>query len=491
MIQDKSHSIIVRKTITDGKYSEYDFRRSDIRNCKIRNCSFVDVDFSRSSLTYLDLSNCTFYHCQFKNVDLIACSFFDVTFTNCDFSLAEISDNIFSKCTIQGCNYAGSRSESNKYVNSKLLKIDLNGSVTRLNHFERTSIIDSIFGNCTISYNFIIDSPIVNTFLNVESLGTIWGIKKELMRNVRFLTLGRELTETGGELFNNIRNSIIDEKLCIELFVYDVSFNDDSILECMDTLIKSIDEKFDLDEQFSTHELTFLFEILKLLRKSHMLPFIVIQELINCIESNLKNERIPEKYLETLLIFYNNLFLLYNSMIKELEEINHGFGTNRETIIKIVFNKKPTQEICTAFREMFEYVNNKELTDSIKILHEQTGSYIVYLWMSLETLAAFNIGMFLLAGGIKHLIAVRAALSDLVSKELPKEYYLAVRKPDHSMKLPQRLLALINESSISGIPKSIKKLEKNGFNSKNIQKISEETDIKEKDQEDLTDKKSL
>ena len=166
-------------------------------------------------------------------------------------------------------------------------------------------------------------------------------------------------------------------------------------------------------------------------------------------------------------------------MIKELEEIGllGNVDVNSYTTYKIVFKNKPSQDICMVLENIYKYIHGPNSSGTVTMLKEETGSYIVTILVTLATLAAFNIGTFLLTGGVKHLIRFRAALSVLTAPKLPEEYYLEVQKPDQSLQLSEKILTLLTKVSIDSIPENIKHISNAGFNAENIKEITEENTL--------------
>ena len=89
--------------------------------------------------------------------------------------------------------FISSRIANNNFIETSFTNIDLNGSTTKFNNFEMSKCINSVFGNCTIDYNIAIKCKFINTKMNLETLGSLWGIQETELDNISFLSLGREI----------------------------------------------------------------------------------------------------------------------------------------------------------------------------------------------------------------------------------------------------------------------------------------------------------
>lgn len=472
----QNHSYIMHELMENKIWSNQNFQRSNMQNTRIVSCKFLNINFNRSYLTNLRIENTEFINCKFQNMDLFFCKFSNCIFTECDFSLSEISNNNFYQCDFSIINFTGARLANNYFILVHFIKTDLNGSTTKFNNFKEVIWEHGAFGNCTIDYNITQNCRFIDADMNVEVLGSVWGLEKSKMENIRFLSLGQRVEGEENSIYNNTKQYFIKKGLLLELFVFNVSFNHENIIENSENLLKNITTNYKNDMYLSPDELTYFFEILKTLRKQFMLPLLVMQEILSFVKKLLTLTKYDDMYSEQLLLFYNNLCLINNSLLNELNTYQFNIESNQICCVKIVFEERPKNRIDKIIKMIYEYVNGTPAETKICILKEEKGSYIVYILMSLGILAAFNIGTLLLTGGVKHLIKLRASFEVLFSKKLPKKYYLDVYEKDNSTNLSTKIIQLLVSGGLSTIPKELKNLSSDGINAQNIKEISDESD---------------
>ncbi|WP_251501737.1 pentapeptide repeat-containing protein [Otoolea muris] len=473
MDRESKHLVIMHQIIEKKNYENYDFQRSNIQNVDIQDSVLDGCDFSRSSLTNLRIINCKFYRCKFLNIDLCFCKFTNCEFTNCDFTLSEIENVNFFKCMLYNIPFISSRIANNNFIETSFTNIDLNGSTTKFNNFEMSKCINSVFGNCTIDYNIAIKCKFINTKMNLETLGSLWGIQETELDNISFLSLGREITDAQKDIYKNYTQYLIKKRLCLEIFTFQTSFRKENVFLSTEQLLDNLNERYKKGQYLSPDELHYLYEVLKAMRKESMLPLLILKQILSFFKELLYKFSTNDSYYETVLLFYNNICLIYNSIIHELSTYqNNLIGNNTKYQVRITFQEKPKQDIVQVFNTLYQYVYNTSSIPNIQFVKDEIGSYIVWIIMPLAALAAFNIGTLLLTGGVKHLIKLRASTEVLFSKKLPRKYYLDVYERDDSEELAK---AIISKLLSIKIPSELHDLSYNGINAQNIKDISAES----------------
>lgn len=462
---------IMHQTIEMEKYIDYSFQRISAHNVHIQECTFTNCFFSRANLVNLRIANCIFINCKFLNADLSFCKFSNCTFKECDFSLAEIENNSIYKSVLVDTKFIGARLANNTFTETSFTNVDLNGSTTKFNSFEETEWIDSIFGNCTIDYNIATRCIFKSTKMNLETLGSVWGIQEESLEQIIFLSLGREIIENPQNIYQNYMDYLEKKRLCLEIFTYNVSFKKEDIYYNLQQLLNNLDIRYSENQYLTPDELRFFYEILKVLRKESLLPLLVLKHLIEFIKNIINKISTDDNYYETMLLFYNNICLIYNSMINEL--VTYQYDLLEDSCnykVKITFKERPKQNVVDVFNALYQYVYGTPIYN-VKFLKDAEGSYIIWLIMPLAALAAFNIGTLLLTGGVKHLIKLRASTEVLFSKKLPRKYYLDVYEKDDSEELAKGIIAQLLSGKIFSLPSHLQKLSSDGVNANNIENI--------------------
>lgn len=475
MKQDFKHLIIMHQTIKEKLFKSKNFQRSNVQNVHIQNCTFNNCDFSRSSLTNLRISDCVFIDCKFIDADLSFCKLSNNTFKNCNFSFAEIENMNFYKINFTNTLFTGARLANNTFLETSFIEVDLNGSTTKFNCFETSLWEKSIFGNCSIDYNIAINSKFVSSKMNLETLGSTWGLQESDLKDITFLSLGRELVENRESIYANYYNYLTEKKLCLEKFTFQVSLKKENIYENFKQLLDCINERYINGQYLSPDELRYFYEILKVMRREAMLPLLILNQILSFSKELLKNFSTDDTYYETFLLFYNNICLIYNSMTHELASYRYDSLDNNCTYhVKIVFKEKPKQNVVQVFNILYQYVFNTSSSVNIQFIKDEKGSYIIWLIMPLAALAAFNIGTLLLTGGVKHLIKLRASSEVLFSKKLPRKYYLDVYEKDDSDEIAKGIISMLLSGKLSSLSQELCNLSSDGINAQNIEDISVE-----------------
>lgn len=440
------HLIRTEQTALTQRIEQQDFRRSDIDNREMNELSFNDCRFDRSSITCIRARNSTFTSCQFLNADILSCSFTDCTFENCDFSLANLGDNTFNRCNFRNTVFTGATIRANEYLSVVFVQISLRGSVTSLNTFRNTVIEDSEFGNCTVDYNILEECSLQNSIINAESFGSFFGLEPTMLDNVSFVSLGHPVEEDSLEhLLDLTRKEFEEERRYTELFVLNQNLSAYSTLDSTIQLCEKLKEKVLAGNYIPADQLTFIFNVFKELYRRKRLGFLVLDKLRTSVGDILNVVSTEYKFYENFVLLYNNLGLLYQSLLSDLATLEDWeyLSVDRPIFVKLHFETKPTTSIPMLLETCYQYVYDTPLVPPPVILDERKGSYLVFLETLVKTIIALNLSCFLLVGTVKHLIKLRANLSVLTSKKLPRKYYLAVTKPDTEISIPQAVATLV------------------------------------------------
>lgn len=253
MYQTFEHLSVMHQTIEKRGFEYQNFQRSNIENTHIQNCTFDDCDFSRSNLINLRITDCRFVNCKFLNADLGFCKFSNCTFKDCDFSLSEIENANFFKVAFWGAKFISSRLANSTFMDVTFTNVDLNGSTTKFNCFEESTWTNSVFGNCTIDYNVALRCKFIATKMNLETLGSVWGIQEEDLENITFLSLGREIADNRQDIYHNYDKYLLKKRLCLEAFTFHVSLKKEDIYDNSEQLLNSLDKRYVDGQYLSLH----------------------------------------------------------------------------------------------------------------------------------------------------------------------------------------------------------------------------------------------
>lgn len=473
---ESEHLELSHKQYSALEFTEKNFNRSSIDNCDLHDSRFQKCSFDRASLICLRADNCVFDSCQFQNVDLLSCRLSNCKFKACNFSLANICDNTFSDCEFEDVDFRGATLKENEFLSMKLIHISLRGSVTSLNNFRDTDIFDSEFGNCTVDYNILENCFFQHSIINVESFGAFYGLDPSSLQNTQFLSLGQPQEYTDiAVLIQTVRAEFERDHQYIYLFILELNTTKNSLLECTEHLCKDLRETVCSGNYIPSDQLTFLFNVFKEFYRKKQLGFLALCTFRNCIGDILNEISSGFKFYEKFVLLYNNLNLLYHLMISDLAEFQNWdyYSVDKRIIVRFKFKYKPAQAIVKVLEDCYQYVYDRSPEAPPILLAEQTGSYIVFIQTTVYTLLAFRLCTYLLVGSVKDIVKLRANMSLLVSKKLPRKYYLEVTKPESQVTIPQAIAALLTGLLKKALPAPLKNFPVKDFSSENLTEMVE------------------
>lgn len=436
---------LYRKSICEEQYTDFDFTRSDINNCNQNLNIYKRCVFDRSSLMLLRVQKCKFYSCSFRDADIISGQMENCEFIDCDFTLANIEDSTFIKCIFENCNFTGGALKENLFSENTLQMIDLNGGTLSLNNFNSCNIKQSVFGNCTCDYNFFSNCQIDFCRLNIELLGTSYGLTAAMLHKVVFLSLGRELSGDANQIALRLKEYYKNEHLFVELFVLRIGFEQGNILDALMTFAESFRNNLESKIYLPKDELTFIFRVFQELYRIERLPFAGLHYFYSNLVDILRDTKDRNKYFENLLFFHNNICLLYREMQKDFLcfHIPDEVDAQQYITVSMRFRRKPNDNIPGLLEQLHLNFYGCPPSSPVKLLEERKGSFLAIIQMTVATLFALQISLMLLTGCCYQLIRLRAAGSILMKKKLPRKYYMSVPINDEPNKLPQQLASMV------------------------------------------------
>lgn len=476
---------LMQQDIPSQTFENITFERSDIDNCQLDGVTFRNCCFDRSSLICLRVKGCLFEQCTFKNVDILSCDIADCRFQDCDFSLATICDSLFFRCQFQTVDFAGATLKENEFTHVSFHTVSLRGSTTSLNYFRQTTVEGSEFGNCTVDYNIVEDCDFYYSSLNIETPGTFFGLEFARLHNCTILSLGEQLPDTDqAALLANLRSQYEREGRYIDAFIISINQSLSNLIPGTECLCAQLKEKLLAGGQFPSDQLLFLFNVFKELYRQKKLAYIALYNMRCGIQDILGSISPDIKGYERYVLLYNNLNLLHNSMIADLGALTDWdyFEQDREVKICFKFEERPSRPITEILEICYIHVYGSKPETPPQILSEKKGSYIAIVQTTVFTLLAFRISSYLLVGSVKELTKLRANASLLFKKKLPRQYYLAVTKPETSVTIPQAISALLTGLIKKVIPAPLKDLPVVGISDDNLKEIQEEADSPSKPQ---------
>ncbi len=473
------HLDICRKSYSGDIYSEQSFNRSSIESCHLMNLQFNDCTFDRSSLLCIYATGCTFSRCQFINVDLLSCNFTNCTFLDCDFSLANISDNTFSKGKFENVDFRGATIRENDFLGLIMMHISFRGSTMCLNAFRQVTVFDSEFGNCTEDYNIADKCSFVRSILNVESLGTMYGVSFSVLDEPTLLLLGEPQNIENLQVFSElVYEGFLQAKQFVQAFVFELNTSRRSLTESTEFLCEQMKKAALNGEYIPSDQLTFLFNIFKDLYRKQRLAFLAVNQILECAKEIVNQLPPDERIYEKFVLFYNHIGLLHQSLARDFAALPdwEELTQDRPIIVHFHFEHKPEYMLVSFLEACHQYVFDCQPKTLPRLLSEASGSYVAVVQLTVYTLVAFRLCTYLLAGSVKELVKLRASLTMLKRKRLPKEYCLQVVKPDSEITIPRAIAALLSGLLKKAVPDIFSNVPIKDFGEDNLIEMAENID---------------
>lgn len=434
-----------RETLTSRSDHSYRFfdgveirnavaRQSLFYGVMFRNCTISDCDFSRSDFEGARFENCTLENVSFETADIRSTKFGNTTLRSCTFRSAVSVDNFFANSVLDDCEFEESSIFYCTFHNSTLCGLKNRASTWLHTAFKSSFLRKFNFSDCTSNYAIYDACEFHDVTINADAVGLTFGLTNENMKSLKFGFLG--------EIYGNtISPSIVDfasqykkRNWRIHALIISINFSLGEIGILLISLLMEVKKQIEVELGAKKDDLEFIFRVMSLLKLRHRLPF-KVAILAHDIFSELSfggNRKISEDGI--IEMGKQKSLYLANSMYEDLViSASPIFKLNLDNAIEaqITYISKPSASTLECIYDVAQAASLN--VPAPRLLEARTGSWVEIIQMSLGSLFAFYVALYLANGCLAQLTMLRARSQKLVAKRLPRKFLRAASDPSHEM----------------------------------------------------------
>lgn len=393
------------------------FNGSQFLNCQIENCNFSRCDYEGMNMINNSIKNS-----NYKSADIKSVVWKDCVINNCVFDEAYITNNIFINCIFHNCSFANSVFLRNTVKNTEFNKCIITQSTFSLSTFTNCNFSSMSLGDCSFYKQVMNSCSYYDVSMNIDSIGQVFGINQEIIKNVTYIFLGKEygnIKEFGIErLIDAFRQKEwVYEEILLKHNCGKTS-NYELITEITDYFSRQISEKKIIKQD----EFEFFIMILELLKHSEKLPlFALIYSYQKLYENiNKLQYKLNDLTLVNVKSFMNQIIILINEMLEEYYRFAALDKTTEPThTIAIHYESKEIIYFNTIINELNK-IFNLGIHDSAKLVEIKNGTYIEIIVATVLGITALQFFLYGVNGVLLQLIDLKAKWKVLTSKNPPR-----------------------------------------------------------------------
>ena len=422
-------SDLTYRTIADVTISEADVFQSLFTGSLIRNSTFDRVVFARSDLDGIRAERCTFSDCDFSVCDIRSSHFANCVFRNCKLSECYIDACEFIGCSLLGCNFSNSSVTHSVFSATTLGGCALSRSTHLHNRYYDCAFQDMTLGDCTFLYVVFRNCALVRVTLNSESVGGIFGLKREQLLECRFIYLGeiQEKLRPEDDVLTLFTEEYHRRRWHIGELVLDLNYGSRSMIEAFSRYFAQTTSRIAEMGFAKGEELEFLAEIIEELAGQERLPFLIIiaalewcsavEKLVAPQPSDLHKRADMVRLLVTRTVFVSNTLL---ERLGETATCIDG-RPDEPIMLKATFETKPSVALVDVMNSLTA-ASGLTAVQRTRAIRSETGSYFEWVWTTLFSAFGLQVFLFLINGCVVQLTELKYRAKLLVRPGSTRAY---------------------------------------------------------------------
>ncbi|MDR2788979.1 MAG: pentapeptide repeat-containing protein, partial [Candidatus Accumulibacter sp.] len=409
------------RSFTDVQVKSADLKRSMLYGTLFQSCVFTEVEFDNCDIEGARFAQCTFVDCTFVDADLRSC-----TFAACNFKGSRFDQALLLDITVQGCDFHGTFFDrasihDSTFEQSTLRKCSIKNVSALHNTFDRTGLEDIRIADCTFLYALMLNCRFDRVELNVEAVGTIYGISRKDLASMTLVFLGKTQRDPDEDLIEVLKDSYQERKWYFLKAMLEVCYGPEHRLFALNRALDILCEVATLSIGVKRDEFRFLLRVAEELSMQGLLP---IGFLVHAAEQTgllLSKPGLTSNVLATVQELHNRVYLLlqqsvdlYNEAVGRLSLTDDQDAAARVTL---TYRERPTTDAAEVIRLAGQLMPTRH-PDAI-LVSARSGSWIEVIQTSVLGAMTLYAIIAVTNGILAQLIRTRALANALV-QPIPK-----------------------------------------------------------------------
>lgn len=403
--QSATQSLFNGSTITHSNFTEMDLSRCDIEGVIIQDAHFTAVNFTTADFRSNRIGKTLFNSCNFSDTFIL----------NSKFSRCEFIDCLFTSAIMNNCNFADC-----SFTNCKVTK----GTFTFI-EFTNTKFKDMSWGDCSFYKNIVDECVFEGVWLNVDSLGQLYGLDKSIIDNLNYVFLGKKLGKMSETLYAKLPEIYKERGWKFDCIFLRYNMGELSTYEMILAMHNHFIDTLISNRLVKKDDLHFCTQVLNKLRMKKRLPLFALIESIDILNNNIKefmtNQSKPD--VEDIRNYIFNLAQMVQEMLHDFinQSATEYYGSAERVQIRIRYESPTCVDWVKNINEVFRE-NKHFLPEKATLLRIEQGSIVEVALITLASVFGFQFLLYGVNGVILQLLDLRAGIKTLVHKETPQSY---------------------------------------------------------------------
>nr|WP_320144515.1 pentapeptide repeat-containing protein [uncultured Cohaesibacter sp.] len=427
-------------------------RQSLFHGALFRNCKISDADFSRSDFEGARFENCELCNVSFETADVRSTKFARTRLVSCTLRSSVCSDNVFRECVIEDCDLEEAAIQRSTFHQCDLRLLKNRKSTWLQSTFRGSRLASLSFSDCTASYTIFDECSFRDVTINADALGISFGLTETNLNELQFGFLGQSYGAGVTPGLDQFLKQYRDRNWLFHANMLALNFRPSIRLPAFIALVDELSSQARRSAGLKRDDVEFYFRVMGHLQTRQELPFAAA--IYAHDEFSKLREDIEESADELPTIEYGlqqALYLASKMHDRLLEATLPIVRSNPSHLIEATLTYRERPQISTlGYLETVQAISSVQ-DNKPRLLEARQGSWIEIIQISLSSLFALYVALYLVNGCLAQLTMVRARTKKLLAKRLPNKFLRAASDPSHELPKPyQDILTKLLISQISG-----------------------------------------
>ena len=425
-------------------------RQSLFPGAIFRGCTITDCDFSRS-----DFESVRFEGCSIKNTSFELCDIRSCKFVNCEIYGGSMQSAVFSDNKIKNSKFIAIDFSEASLLRCEfdhvLLKECINqGSSWLHTKFKQCELNSFSLSNCTASYSMFNACKYNGFKLNSDALGLSFGIAISDIEKIDFAFLGMDHLKTSNLSIDDFLNQYNERGWHLHYLMTLVSFGEQSNLSIWIKVFDLVKNQITVSDTAKRDDVEYLFSVANELCKNDQFPFAAAIYAFDIYSDLHNDDELLDRDSELIASIRRHSLSLVSTMNDRfVQAVQPLLEEHQNDVlqVEVVLQEKQAVDLLQYFDEIvLQPQNRQEMPD---LISTRPGSWVETIQITLGSLFAFYISLFLIEGCLVRITMIKARSDKLLSKRLPKKFLDAANSPEHE--IPANYLNMLKDIYLSNV----------------------------------------
>lgn len=415
-------SDLTYRSYVDQSIKSADLVRSMLIGTSFNNCKLENVKFDNCDIEGAQFIGCDFNDCSFLDADIRSCVFYRCTIQKCRFDQALLQDATVRDSMINESSFTQASIHDSAFYDSTLNNCSIKNSSALHNTFAYVTFEQMRIADCTFLYTLFNECKFNNVQMNVEAIGTTFGLSRENIQSLEMVYLGDVQQQPPQDMIDTLKLSYLDRKWNFSEAMLGVNYGPQPKLVALCRAVESLCKIAASGIGVKRDEFRFIGKVSEYLFELEQLPIGYLIHSMEITGQLLDGQKHRYEVRDAVQELHNKLFLMLQSAIDTYQDFANKLELPDDlsvpVLLTLTYTERPALDSAMIIRLAGEANPDSKyiVADLIDARH---GSWIeIVQTTAMGVLALY--ALFVVTNGLFVQIIRARALAKALVQPIPK-----------------------------------------------------------------------